>query len=67
MIQSLQQELEKLRERVEEFNDLWMLAIKTTGKNGVRKLKEKYLTTTDKVNANEIVFCCVKTYGRMLN
>ncbi len=30
--------------------------IKTTGKNGVRKLKEKYLTTTDKVNANEIAY-----------
>jgi len=30
--------------------------IKTTGKNGVRKLKDKYLTTTDKVNANEIAY-----------
>ncbi len=30
--------------------------IKTTGKNGVRKLKDKYLTTTDKVNANGIAY-----------
>jgi hypothetical protein len=56
MIQSLQQELDELREQVGEFNDLRMSVIKTTGKNGVRKLKEKYLTTTDKVNANEIAF-----------
>ena len=33
-----------------------MSAIKTTGKNGVRKLKDKYLTTTDKVNGNEISY-----------
>ena len=56
MIQSLQQELDELREQVGEFNNLWMSVIKTTGKNGVRKLKEKYLTTTDKVNANEIAY-----------
>jgi len=36
--------------------DLRMLVIKTTGKNGVRKLKDKYLATTDKVNANEISY-----------
>jgi hypothetical protein len=56
LIQSLQQELDELREQVGEFNDLRMSVIKTTGKNGVRKLKEKYLTTTDKVNANEIAY-----------
>jgi len=56
LIQSLQQELEMLREQVKEFTNLWMLVIKTTGKNGVRKLKDKYLTTTDKVNANEIAY-----------
>ncbi len=56
MIISLQQELEMLREQVGEFNYLWMSVIKTTGKNGVKKLKEQYLTTTDKVNANEIPF-----------
>ncbi len=33
-----------------------MSVIKTTGKNGVRKLKDKYLTTTDKVNANEVTY-----------
>ena len=45
-----------LREQVEEFNNLWMSVIKTTGKNGVRKLKDKYLTTPYKVNANEIAY-----------
>ena len=33
-----------------------MSVIKVTGKNGVRKLKDKYLTTSDKVNANEISY-----------
>ena len=33
-----------------------MSVIKTTAKNGVRKLKDKYLTTSDKVNANEISY-----------
>ena len=33
-----------------------MLVIKTTENNGVRKLKDKYLTTTDKVNANEMSY-----------
>ena len=56
MIKSLQQELGILREQVGEFNNLCMSVIKTTGKNGVRKLKDKYLTTTDKVNANEITY-----------
>ena len=52
LIKSLQEELEMLREQVGEINNLWMSVIKTAGKNGVRKLKDKYLTTTDKVNAN---------------
>ncbi len=56
MIISLQQELDMLREQVEEFNDLRMSVIKTTGKNGVRKLKDQYLTISDKVNANEIAY-----------
>ena len=41
-----------LREQVGEFNNLRMPVIKTTGKNDLRKLKDKYLTTTGKVNAN---------------
>jgi hypothetical protein len=56
LIHSLQQELDELREQVGEFNDLWMSVIKTTGNNGVRKLKDKYLTTTEKINANEIAY-----------
>ena len=39
LIISLQQELDMLREQVEEFNNLRMSVIQTTGKNGVRKLK----------------------------
>ena len=56
MIQSLQQELVMLKEQVEEFNNLWMLVIKMTGENGIRKLKDKYLTTSNTVNANEIAY-----------
>ena len=56
IIESLQRELGMLKEQVEEFNDLRMSVIKVTGKNGVRKLKDKYLTTSDKVNANEISY-----------
>jgi hypothetical protein len=52
----LQQELEILKEQVEEFNDLWKSVIKATGKNGVRKLKDKHLTTNNKVNGNEISY-----------
>ncbi len=46
IIKSLQWELGMLKEQVEEFNDLRMSVIKVTGKNGVRKLKDKYLTTS---------------------
>ncbi len=56
IIELLQWEFGMLKEQVEEFNNLQMLVIKVTGKNGVRKLKEKYLTTSDKVNANEISY-----------
>jgi hypothetical protein len=56
IIKSLQRELGMLKEQVEEFNDLQMLVIKVTGKNGVRKLKDKYLTTSGKVNANKISY-----------
>ena len=66
LIRSLQHELEMLREQVEEFNDLRMSAVKSSGKNGVRKLKDKYLTTTYKVNGNEIAhFWRERVYGPM--
>ena len=45
-----------LKEKIEEFNDLWKSVIKATGKNSVRKLKDKYSTTNDKVNGNEISY-----------
>ena len=56
LIQTLQQEVEVLKDQVEEFNNLRNSVLKATGKNGVRKLKDKYLTTNDKVNANEISY-----------
>ncbi len=45
LIQTLQQEVEVLKDQVEEFNNLWNSVHKATGTNGVRKLKDKYLTT----------------------
>ena len=56
LIQTLQQELEILKDQVEEFNNLWNSVIKATGKNGVRKPKDKYLTTNDKVNVHEMSY-----------
>ena len=56
LIVSLQRELGMLKGQVKEFNDLRLSIIKVTGKNGVRKSKDKYLTTSDKVNANEIAY-----------
>jgi hypothetical protein len=56
LIQTLQQEVEVLKDQVEEFNNLRNSVLKATGKNGVRKLKDKYLTTNDKVNANKISY-----------
>jgi len=56
LIQSLQQEFEILKEHVTEFNNLQMLVIKAREENGVRKLKDKYLTTTSKVNGNVIAY-----------
>jgi len=56
LIQSLQQELGMLKEEIEEFNNLQMLVTKTTRKNGVIKLIEKYLMTRNKLNANKIAY-----------
>ena len=56
LIQTLQQEVEVLKDQIEEFNNLWNSVLKKTGKNGVRKLKDKYLTTNNKVDANEISY-----------
>ena len=56
LIQTLQQEVEILKDQVEEFNNLRNSVIKATGKNGVRKLKDKYLTTNDKLNGQEISY-----------
>ena len=54
LIDALQQELSEFKVQVGEFNDLRMSVVKVTGKNGVRKLKDKYHTTSDKVNGSKI-------------
>ena len=48
LIQTLQQEVEVSKDQVQELNNLRNSVLKATGKNGVRKLKDKYLTTTNK-------------------
>ena len=40
MIQTLQEEVENLKDQVEEFNNLRNSVIKVTGKNGVSELKD---------------------------
>ena len=54
LIDALQKELSEFKAQVGEFNELRMSVVKVTGKNGVRKVKDKYLTASDKVNASEI-------------
>ena len=49
LIQTLKQEVELLKDQIEEFNNLQNSVLKATGKNGVRKLTDKYSTTNDKV------------------
>ena len=40
LIQTLRQEVELLKDQVEEFNNLWNSVLKAVGKNGIRKLKD---------------------------
>ena len=61
LIQTLHQEVEVLKDQVEEFNNLWNTVLKAAGNNGVRKLKDKYLTTNDKVNGHEISYFLCET------
>ena len=56
LIQTFQQEVEILKDQVEEFNNLRNSVTRAMGKNGVRKLKDKYLTTNDKVNGHAIPY-----------
>ena len=56
LIDALQKELGELKAQVGKFNDLRMSLVKVTGQNGVCKLKDKYLTTSDKVNASKIAY-----------
>ena len=52
LIDHLRDELTTLGRQVEEFQDLRMSMVKESGKNGVRKLKSKALTTSDRVNGH---------------
>jgi hypothetical protein len=54
LIGSLQEEVRLLRRQVGEFNNLHFSVVKVTGKNSIRKLKMKVLTSSDKLNAHEI-------------
>lgn len=54
LIESLQEEFRLLRRQVGEFNDLRFSVVKVTGKNSIRKLKTRVLTSSDKLNAHEI-------------
>ena len=57
LIDSLQEELSLLGRQIGEFNDLRMSIVTVSGKNAVRKLKSKVLTTSDRVNGH-----CIGTY-----
>ena len=59
LIDHLRDELTTLGRQVEEFQDLRMSMVKESGKNGVRKLKSKALTTSDRVNGH-----CIGTFLR---
>ena len=54
LIENLRGELSMLEKQVEEFNDLRLSIVKVTGKNGVRKLKSKVLTSSDRLNGYHI-------------
>ena len=54
LIESLRGELSVLEKQVEEFNDLRLSIVKVTGKNGVRALKSKVLTSSDRLNGYHI-------------
>ena len=59
LIKRLQDELTTLGQQVEEFQDLRMSLVKASGKNGVRKMQSKALTTSDRVNGH-----CIATFLR---
>ena len=54
LIDSLQEELSLLGRQIGEFNDLRMSIVTVSGKNAVRKLKSKVLTTSDRLNGHSI-------------
>ena len=54
LIESLRAELSVLEKQVGEFNDLRLSIVKVAGKNGVRKLKSKVLTSSDRLNGYHI-------------
>jgi hypothetical protein len=54
LIETLQGSLSMLEKQVEEFNDLRLSIVKVTGKNGVRKLKSKVMTSSNRLNGYHI-------------
>jgi len=54
LIETLQNELVLLKRQVGEFQDLRMSIVKVNGKNSVKRLKARLLTTSDRLNASEI-------------
>jgi len=54
LIETLQNELVTLKHQIKEFQDLRMSIVKVTGKNSVKKLKDRMLTSSDRLNASEI-------------
>ena len=54
LIESLQGELSVLEKQVGEFYDLRLSIVKVSGKNGVRKLKSKVLTSRNWLNGYHI-------------
>lgn len=54
LIESLKNELVTLKRQVGEFQDLRMSIVKVTGKNSMKKMKEKVMTSSDRLNASEI-------------
>ncbi len=54
LIESLREVLSALKRQVEEFNDLHLSIVKVTGKNGVRQLQSKVLTSSNRLNGYHI-------------
>ena len=54
LIESLMKKVDSYKQQIREFQDLRSSIVKVSGKNSVRKLKQKCLTASDRLNATEI-------------